>query len=294
MRRIRIGSLCSGYGGLEMGIERVFGRARLEYVADNNPAVSRILAHHYPGAPNIGDIAAVKGDELPFVNVLAAGFPCQPFSPLGHHKGLEDERYLFDEIVRLVEEMPAKPGLLIFENVAALRYGNEGKVFYRVLSSLSRIGYVGSYGVFRASDAGAPHQRERIFITAVAPDSPGLARRIQDASAYSFADRGEARKVLSQRIVRAGKGSFWGPYGNAVWRWEGLTGFTAPFPLIPSGAGEPYTNPCFVEWLMGLPAGWVTGVPGLSWEEQIHALGNGVVPQQAALAISELLPWNAP
>ena len=293
MRRLRVGSLCSGYGGLEMGISMVFPRTKLEFVADNDPAVSRILEHRYPYVPNIADITLVKGDELPPVHILAAGFPCQPFSDLGHRKGMDDERYLFDEITRLISEMPVKPGILIFENVASLRWNNDGHTFYRVLSSLSRLGYVGSYGVFRASDAGAPHQRERIFITAIAPDSPGLASRIQDASAYTFSEQRQARSLLGQRTVRASEGSFWGAYGNAVWLWEGITGFSAPFPLIPSESGEPYTNPRFVEWIMGLPAGWVTDVPGLSWEEQIHALGNGVVPQQAALAVSELLTWNA-
>jgi len=81
----------------------------------------------------------------------------------------------------------------------------------------------------------------------------------------------------------------WGPYGDAVRRWERLTR-PAPAPTEPGKTGAPRLSPRFVEWMQGLPTGWVTDVPGLTRNEQLKALGNGVVPQQAAQALRLLLP----
>jgi DNA (cytosine-5)-methyltransferase 1 len=81
-----------------------------------------------------------------------------------------------------------------------------------------------------------------------------------------------------------------GAYAAAVARWEWLLGRPAPSPTEPDGRGRPQLSPRFSEWMMGLPAGWVTAVPGLGRNEQLKALGNGVVPQQAAEALRLLLP----
>lgn len=77
----------------------------------------------------------------------------------------------------------------------------------------------------------------------------------------------------------------WGIYAAAIHRWEQILGRPAPAPTQPSKKGTPQLSPAFSEWLMGLPAGHVTDVPGLSRNDQLKALGNGVVPQQAALAL---------
>ena len=84
----------------------------------------------------------------------------------------------------------------------------------------------------------------------------------------------------------------WGPYARAVLRWAQVLGTLPPHPVEPGKTGM-RLSPAFVEWMMGLPAGWVTDVPGLSRNAQLKALGNGVVPQQAALALSILLPRAA-
>ena len=79
-----------------------------------------------------------------------------------------------------------------------------------------------------------------------------------------------------------------GPYTAAIARWEQVIGRPAPSPTEPGKDGRPRLSPRFVEWLMGLPDGWVTDVPGITRSAALKALGNGVVPQQAALAL-ELL-----
>ena len=80
----------------------------------------------------------------------------------------------------------------------------------------------------------------------------------------------------------------WGPYAEAVQRWERLTR-PAPAPTEPNTKGKPRLNAAFAEWMMGLPEGHVTQVPGISRANQLKAIGNGVCPQQAAAALTNLL-----
>jgi DNA (cytosine-5)-methyltransferase 1 len=85
----------------------------------------------------------------------------------------------------------------------------------------------------------------------------------------------------------------WGRYQPAIRCWEQILGRTAPFPAEPGRRGRCRLSPDFAEWLMGLPAGWVTGVPGLPYSAEIRALGNGVVPLQAATALRLLAAITA-
>jgi DNA (cytosine-5)-methyltransferase 1 len=80
----------------------------------------------------------------------------------------------------------------------------------------------------------------------------------------------------------------WGTYTSAITRWEHVLGRPAPAPTEPGKTGQ-RLSPRFVEWMMGLPAGWVCDVPDLTRGEQLKTLGNGVVPQQAAAALRLLL-----
>jgi DNA (cytosine-5)-methyltransferase 1 len=81
----------------------------------------------------------------------------------------------------------------------------------------------------------------------------------------------------------------WGPFAGVVHRWERILGRPAPAPTVLSTRGNPQLSPRFVEFMMGLDDGWVTGVPDLTRNEMLHVLGNGVVPQQAAAAVEFLL-----
>lgn len=79
-----------------------------------------------------------------------------------------------------------------------------------------------------------------------------------------------------------------GRYEPAIDRWERLHG-PAPAPVKPGRNGRLRLNPAFAEWMMGTPAGWITDVPGLTDNQALHAIGNGVVPQQAAAALTVCL-----
>ena len=108
----------------------------------------------------------------------------------------------------------------------------------------------------------------------------------QDPNASGGGYNGQTNTTLTDATVR--QPEEWGRYAPAIRRWEALTR-PAPPPTQPSRKGTPQLSPAFVEWMMGLPAGWVTDVPGLTRNQQLKALGNGVVPQQAGAAMRLLL-----
>lgn len=101
-------------------------------------------------------------------------------------------------------------------------------------------------------------------------------------------DRGPGTPDDANLWIIAQRGQ-WGDYADAIMRWEQILGRPAPPPTMTSTKGNPQLSPAFVEWLMGLPAGWVTDAPGITRNEALKALGNGVVPQQADAAARWLL-----
>ncbi|GAA4593740.1 hypothetical protein GCM10023194_58780 [Planotetraspora phitsanulokensis] len=309
------GSMCSGYGGLDLAVAAMLG-TRLLWTADNDTRAATCLAHRFPAAPNLGDLTAVDWTAVSAPDVLAAGFPCTPISSAGHGLGLDDERWLFDDIADAVGRMEPHPRLLVLENVARLLSVNDGHAMARVVHRLATLGYVGRWRVVRASDVGAPHQRARIFIVAwpADPESTGLEIRRQGRPSPGAASHPPHLRHQRDRHTREGRpgpphprgpdaapstgqahrpahhGTRWGRYEPAIRRWEHLTGRPAPHPTEPAPGGGRRLAAPFSEWLMGLPTGWVTHVPGLTRTGQLHLIGNGVVPQQATAALLDLLP----
>lgn len=116
------------------------------------------------------------------------------------------------------------------------------------------------------------------------PDGDGLARLTEhDDQPQAGQQVGALADIDGRALVD------WGRYRDAVERWERVLGRRAPTPARPNRNGTPKLSPEFDEWLMGLPAGWITDVPGISWNDQLKLCGNGVVPQQAAAALRHLL-----
>ena len=162
-----------------------------------------------------------------------------------------------------------------------------------VLEDLASIGWDVQWECVRASDVGAPHHRERLFILAYPhgkrPQEGGLTRRPTPQITWdndlldTLAGLNRAADISHEMKL------CWGDTAPAILTWAMLTGH-APPPIV--GDRQDYraeTTTEFVEWLMGLPPGWVTQVPGLTRNQQLKALGNGVVPQAAATALQDLL-----
>jgi DNA (cytosine-5)-methyltransferase 1 len=157
---LTIGSLCTGYGGLDLAVEHVTG-ARLIWYADNDPAASRVLATRYPDLPNLGDITTVDWTQIPPVDILTAGFPCQDISNAGRRAGITGSRSgLWTAVAHAIRTL--QPTIAFVENVAALRT----RGLDTVVGDLATIGYDTRWLCLRASSIGAPHRRDRLFLLA--------------------------------------------------------------------------------------------------------------------------------
>jgi DNA (cytosine-5)-methyltransferase 1 len=167
----RILSLCSGYGGLELGIESVIGKCTtLAYVEIEAFAITNLVNKMETGAldpvPIWTDIKTFNA--RPFrgcVDILTGGYPCQPFSAAGKRGGEDDERHIWPYIRTII--MDCKPGRCFFENVE----GHLTLGISEVLSDLEAMGYRVAVGIFSAVEVGAPHQRKRVFILAESSES---------------------------------------------------------------------------------------------------------------------------
>jgi DNA (cytosine-5)-methyltransferase 1 len=156
---MRIGSLCTGYGGLDIAAQRIFG-GQLVWWSDVDEGAITAMKHHYPDVPNLGDLKIVDWSDVEPIDLLSAGYPCQPFSNAGKRLGLDDQRHLWPWIAYAIAIL--RPRVVVLENVAAHRR----RGFPVVASDLAALGYDASWGIVRASDIGAPHKRERIFVVA--------------------------------------------------------------------------------------------------------------------------------
>lgn len=414
-----VGSVCTGYGGLDLGVLAAFGGGRVAWYADPDPHITQILAARMPGVPNLGDVRTIDWATVEPVDVLTAGFPCQDISAAGKRAGIENgaRSGLWADIVAGIRLL--RPALVVVENVAALRWKGGG--LHRVLGDLAEAGYDALWRSVRAADIGAAHRRERVFLLAwprprtdgpeggdaanadrtrqflqrhlgcqptgrpvpagpvaavtdtngvrceelhpqdpgwravasrrgaVAADTEGLGHRHGGAASGAWVptaavatgpatrrpagvpanaasngrdeglpgatgiergpdaalggdaatapghhDPGRRRHLVAvpapadpERGSSGGEVA-WGIYAPAVRRWEQVLGRATPFPTQPGTRSRPVLSPRFVEHLMGLEPGWVTGLP-LPRTAQLRALGNGVVPQQATYAVAMLL-----
>lgn len=298
---IKLGEICAGYGGLGLGLG-LLADVDTRWVADVDAGPFRILARHWPDAPNLGDITRINWTTVEPVDVIAGGTPCQDLSNAGHRAGMRPgtRSGIWEAMAHAIEEI--KPHVVVWENVAGARSaaaysrlepgaGRLGggadrpvlRALGRVVGDLAGLGYDAAWESLRASDVGAPHRRERVFVLAWRPDAADTLRVLRDRPRGA---RGRRHEPTDSR--RPPGRSPWLEYAPAIHRWEEVTGREAPPPTETGQRGGDVLSPRFVEWMMGLPAGHVTDTPGLSRSQGLKALGNGVVPQQAAHAISHL------
>jgi DNA (cytosine-5)-methyltransferase 1 len=181
---MKIGSLFSGYGGLDLAVSKVLD-AEVAWHCEWEDAPSKVLEAHFPGVPNYRDVSTVDWESVEPVDILTGGFPCQDLSTAGKRAGLQEgtRSGLWSEFHKAITIL--KPKIVIIENVRGLlsakadsgmEYGDEimeqtsrGVVLRAlgaVLGDLADIGYDAKWTGVRASEAGAPHQRFRVFIVA--------------------------------------------------------------------------------------------------------------------------------
>jgi len=154
--------LFSGIGGFSFAADK-FGIKTIAFV-EKEPFCQKVLKKHWNDVPIIDDIRKVKGDNYGSATIVSGGFPCQPFSVAGKRKGTDDDRYLWDETIRVVAE--CKPRWFIGENVDGLVNIQDGMVLRQVQDDLEKEGFQVQCLVIPASGVGAWHQRKRIWIIA--------------------------------------------------------------------------------------------------------------------------------
>jgi DNA (cytosine-5)-methyltransferase 1 len=140
----------------------------LVWYSEIEPAACKVMEAHHPGVPNLGDITKVDWSAVEPVDVITGGYPCQPFSTAGNRKGKNDERHLWPYVRDAIGAI--RPRYAVLENVR----GHLTLGFADVLADLAHLGVSARWGIVRAADAGAPHNRARLFIVA---DTDGPSRK---------------------------------------------------------------------------------------------------------------------
>jgi DNA (cytosine-5)-methyltransferase 1 len=320
---MKIGSLCTGYGGLDLAVEEHFG-AETVWCAEYDKYASQVIEQRF-GIPNYGDISQIDWDSLEPVDIITAGYPCQPFSHAGSRKGTNDSRHIWPHIAKAISIL--RPRYVILENVR----GHLSLGLKEVLEDLTNVGYDAQWRTVRASDTGAPHRRERIFIVAQPTDSNSERLTLGYNQSREVWNQGQPQLKLGElveavtsdsqsggsRLQRIGEESQLSEPGDnnstptnsfslglalqvgrekpsqlelasngnsrrtkRIMPRNRMHLQSPPTPLDETGK----LSSLFVAYMMGLPEGWVTDC-GLSRAQTLKMLGNGVVPQQAKLAL---------
>ena len=110
---MKIGSLCTGYGGLDMAVEAFFN-AEMVWCAENDKYASKLIEQRF-NKPNLGDIKLIDWATAEPIDILTAGYPCQPFSHAGQRKGTDDDRHIWPHIIKAIGIL--RPKFIILENV---------------------------------------------------------------------------------------------------------------------------------------------------------------------------------
>ena len=152
--------LFSGIGGFSLAADK-FGIETIGFV-EKDEFCQKVLKKHWKNVSIESDIRNVKGDNYGSATIVSGGFPCQPFSVAGKRKGTDDDRYLWDETIRVVAE--CKPRWFIGENVDGLVNIQNGMVLRQVQDDLEKEGFQVQCLVIPASGVGAWHQRKRVWI----------------------------------------------------------------------------------------------------------------------------------
>ena len=160
--KLKLLDLFSGIGGFSLGLESTGFFETIAFV-EKDKFCQKVLKKNFNNIPIEEDIRNVKGSNYK-ADVITGGFPCQPFSVAGKRKGTDDDRYLWDETIRVVRE--CKPRWFIGENVEGIINIQDGMVLRQVCDDLEKEGFEVQCLIIPASSIGAWHQRKRVWILA--------------------------------------------------------------------------------------------------------------------------------
>ena len=275
-------SLFTGYGGFTLGLRLAGVSVQTVCYVEFDPYCQRLIVERIKGgwlddAPLWDDVRTFDGRPwCGHVDLLTAGFPCQPHSVAGQRRGEADDRNLWPDTLRVIRDVG--PRFALLENVPGLLASNEGRPPYvgTVVGQLSEVGYDCIWDCIPAAALGAPHLRWRWWCLAYAPEQfwgrqsqrvPGSA--LSAATGPGCADVADAkgqpgalRPAEGERQGRPASGGANLANSNGQ-RQTQLQGCGATTRASKGGQNLVVTvggqlNPRWVEWLMGLPIGWVS------------------------------------
>ena len=279
-----IGSLFTGYGGLDMAVRMALDpAARVAWTSDVEPGPCKLAEVRWPGVPNLGDITQIDWETVEPVDIICGGSPCQDLSLAGRRAGMASgtRSGLWEAMYEAIKTL--RPRLVVWENVRGaltsgayslveseqglLGDGADGpdlRAAGRVVGDLAGIGYDAQWCTIRASDVGAPHQRERLFVTSHPAGEPWQLRGVAGA--------GEA----------AGRGALGEPG-----RPDRASGALIPTPTASdhkAGRHQEGTGMSLSQAVQMLPTPQATNATASStgYGANLHEVARGLLPTQSA------------
>jgi len=183
---LTVGSLFSGIGGLDLGLERA--GMKVIWQSEIDPYCNKVLKKHWPEVTNHGNIKEIDWTTVERPDVICGGYPCQPFSTAGKRRGTDDPRHLWPWVRDAISAL--RPSYAILENVR----GHLSMGGLQVIGELAEIGYDAEWRVVSAAGMGAPHRRERIIIVAYPNNS-------RDRTSTSRIDRNGSQEIKERKNI---------------------------------------------------------------------------------------------
>jgi DNA (cytosine-5)-methyltransferase 1 len=264
---LTVGSLFSGIGGLDLGLERA--GMKVIWQSEIDPYACKVLSKHWPEVVNHGNIKEINWQEVKKPDVICGGYPCQPFSQAGKRRGEEDPRHLWPWVREAISQL--RPKYAILENVR----GHLSMGGLSVIAELASIGYDAEWRIVSAASVGANHRRDRIVIVAY-PQSDGQWGKHR-VDTETFQERFEVQTT-------AGRSSCVVAVSHDERKWNGQH-------RISSNAGQENCRRIYNGRRETGYDGWqwwetepdvgrvANGIP--SRVDRLRGLGNAVVPQVA-------------
>ena len=205
---MKMGSLFSGIGGLELGLERGIPGLQTVWQVEKEEFCRSVLERHWPNTKRYNNVLHVGAHNLEPVDVICAGFPCQSISIAGNMKGLEDEEKsgLWWHVHRIVSEFQSigHQPILVLENVSnIIRVGGPD-----VVGSLAAIGYDCEWTIVSAAQCGAPHVRKRWFCVA----NPNGNRKQQSTHTVSMESERRPKRTICEGVRNNQAGGYWAEF----------------------------------------------------------------------------------
>jgi DNA (cytosine-5)-methyltransferase 1 len=280
-QRLRVAGLFAGIGGIEVGLHAAGHETSI--LCEWDAAAQRVLRARFGGVPLVSDVSEME--ELPDVDLVAAGFPCQDLSQAGRTAGIRGDRSgLVEHVFRLLDDADHEPTWLLLENVSFMLSLDRGRAMCWLTDQLERRGYTWAYRVVDTRAFGLPQRRQRVLL---------LASRSEDPRPVLLNQ--EHGEVLTERSRDLACGFYWTEGIRGLgWAVDAIPtlkgGSTIGIPSAPAiwqpGTGSIVTPEIRDgERLQGFPAGWTEAadeIPGRKRTDRWKLVGNAVSTPVAA------------